>query len=137
MNRIQLKVKIKSLASEARIIRLEEGRARSPELRYSLTEHRKGIVRYEARHSLLLYGYTHGKEYCQLEKYTKEDPDWKYIKKMSYRFGFVNTDEEVLDGWIERGKKWASYARKYRGQEPSEQPSLESQEEVGSPALLQ
>lgn len=65
--RVYLKVKIKSLAEEARIIRKEESRARTPELKQSLKHHRKWDVRNEARATLVAYGYLRGKKLCEIE----------------------------------------------------------------------
>lgn len=62
-----LKVKIKSLAEEARIIRKEESRAKTPELKQSLKYHRKWDVRNEARATLVAYGYLRGKKLCEIE----------------------------------------------------------------------
>ncbi len=74
-----LKVKIKSLAAEARIIRQEERRAKEQGL-YNLVnglhEHRVGIVRHEAHVSLLAYGVLRGRTRLQIEgKVTAETND--------------------------------------------------------------
>jgi hypothetical protein len=65
-----IKVKILSLAAEARIIRRQEAKARAHEdlfLRMGLADHRKGIVRHEARHALLAYGFLRGTPYKKME----------------------------------------------------------------------
>lgn len=84
MSKIYLKVKIKSLADEAKIIRREERQAilrrdRKEELgNYTranqehkvfegLREHRMGIVRSEARAAQLAYGFIKGKKYAEIE----------------------------------------------------------------------
>ena len=62
----KLRVNIKSLAAEARIIRQESRRAGYP---YSgiLTEHRRGKLREEARYSHLALGYVRGRSYASME----------------------------------------------------------------------
>jgi len=106
MNRIQLKVKIISLADEAKTIRREEKKALTPELRHSLTEHRKGIVRHEARHSLLLYGFMNGKQYREIEAYTERPPSWSKIKRMAKRFIFEPELRAALVDWCGEGQLW-------------------------------
>jgi hypothetical protein len=112
-----LKVKIKSLAAEARIIRLEEDKAlcrkrgaaaytpsgapggdkkpkqkSSPhrkEDRYqSLREHRVFDVRKEQRASLLAYAFIRGKSYAAVEKPHKDNPpDLDRVQKLVEKFG--------------------------------------------------
>jgi hypothetical protein len=81
MHVVYLKVKIKSLAAEASIIRKEEHRRhfrRSPgsnrttrinpdDVFFGLYRHRVGELRTEARAAQLAYGYLRGREYTQLE----------------------------------------------------------------------
>ena len=86
---IQLKVKIKTLAAEARIIKQEEQRAkkrRKTELLQSLTEHRKGVVRQEARLSLLAYGFLRGRSLQQIES-SQRPVDWQKVQVMAQRYG--------------------------------------------------
>lgn len=84
---IELKVKIKSLAAEATIIRREERLAKTVETRASLHQHRVGVVRYEARHSLLAYGYLRGRSYRQIEASCKRSPDWSSVERMIKKYG--------------------------------------------------
>lgn len=66
----QLKVKIKSLACESNIIRLEERKAKKfkqTALLNDLTEHRKNAVREHSRYALLTYAYLRGKSYSKTE----------------------------------------------------------------------
>lgn len=81
-----LKVKIRSLMAEARIIRHEESRARGA-LRVALCDHRRGIVRTAARHNMLAYGFLRGRRYDQLERLAKSKPDWKEVDALVRRFG--------------------------------------------------
>ena len=85
--RAYLKVKIKSLAEEARIIRKEEKRARRKSIRMGLADHRKGIVRTEARHTHLAYGFLRGRDYHQMESSTHEAPNWDKVRKMVEKYG--------------------------------------------------
>lgn len=68
--RVYLKVKIKSLANEARIIRQEERKCKDTDLRNGLTNHRKNEVRREARSTLIAYGFMNGKKFYEIERMT-------------------------------------------------------------------
>ena len=99
--RLFLKVKIKSLAAEACIIRAEE--RKNSRLRNELAEHRRGVVRYEARLTLLAYGFLRGLSYKQIEPKANSKPDMDRIRKMVNRYGahreYENgaTDEAIND----------------------------------------
>lgn len=104
-----LKVKIKSLAEEAQIIRLEEKRALArtpdgkpskwtdPDLYCSLREHRVKDVRKEQRHSLLAYAFLRGVPYVKVEPKVGRkdqpkwvsDPDWKRVGQLVDKFGLT------------------------------------------------
>ena len=104
-NRTYLKVKIKSLAAEAKIIRIEEKRARRPGLRRGLEDHRRGIVRTEARHTHLAYGFIRGLEYHQMESTTHEAPNWEKVRKMVEKYGAYvvwDTSSETYDDYRKR-----------------------------------
>ena len=124
--RTYLKVKIKSLAEEARIIRKETKRARTVSIKNGLALHRKGIVRNEARHTCLAYGFLRGLEYRQMEHKAFVAPDWAKIRRMVQKYGshWDNTAENCygtlalqavadereailkrLDQWIEKAKQ--------------------------------
>lgn len=68
--RLFLKVKIKSLAEEARIIRREERKSANT-LRNRLHEHRTHDVRRESRAALIAYGYLGGKSLFVIEQKAK------------------------------------------------------------------
>jgi hypothetical protein len=83
-----LKVKVKSLAEEARIIRLEESRAgKDGFLRSELHHHRVVDVCKEQRSSLLAYGFLRGVEYAAIEAKTETPPDWPRVAKLVSKFG--------------------------------------------------
>jgi len=99
-NRQFLKVKIKSLAAEAQIIRHEERRSAGLR-RASLCEHRRGIVRREARSALLAYGYLRGRLYPELERSNRPNrpgPDWATVERLVKKYG---TGKAFEHGWYE------------------------------------
>ncbi len=85
MSVVFLKVKVKSLAAEVRIIRREE--RRNPELRGDLARHRRDVVRKEARHSLLAYGYLRGRKLSAMEPKAHTEPNWSEVERMIRRYG--------------------------------------------------
>ncbi len=90
-----LKVKIKSLAAESQIIRLEEnkvlGRKKPDTLLYlSLREHRTADVRREQRAALLAYAFIRGKQYAACEKpATDNPPDLSRVRQLVEKFGGI------------------------------------------------
>ncbi len=82
-----LKVKIKSLAVEAQIIRREERKARDHQTREELHSHRVNDVRHEARCSLLAYAFLRGKSKVSVEPCSKCAPDWKRVGQIVRKFG--------------------------------------------------
>lgn len=86
--REMLRVKLKSLAEEARIIRLEERRAwRHPELREELHRHRVDQVRATARDTHVAYGLIKGRTIEQIEGKSGTEPNWDAIEKMIKKYG--------------------------------------------------
>lgn len=98
-----LKIKIKSLAAEAGIIRHEERRWRKAPtntgtphpLYFGLRQHRVFTVRREARSSQLAYGFMRGRPYKSMEPACRRPPDWANIKKIAARF----SDEKTMEGF--------------------------------------
>lgn len=86
--REMLRVKLKSLAAEAKIIRAEEKRTHGL-LRHELHSHRVREVRSEARHTHLAYGFIRGRTYAQMERSPLKGypPDWERVRKMTKRYG--------------------------------------------------
>lgn len=97
---IHLKVKVKSLAAEAVIIRAEAKKVKG-EVKHRLNVHRTGVVRWHARHNQLAYGLLRGRPYEVMEKHCCEAPDFAEIAKLAGRFG--GEDEEV-SVWIREAK---------------------------------
>lgn len=85
--RTHLKVKIKSLAAEAKIIRAEE--RKGGVMVNSLHFHRVCDVRREARHSQLAYAFIRGVPYKVVEPNSKNAPNWSYVAKLVEKFGIV------------------------------------------------
>lgn len=87
--REMLRVKAKSLAEEARIIRREEKRARPGLLREELHRHRVMDVRSEARATYLAYGLIRGTALEKIErpKEPRTDVLWKRVKAMVRSYG--------------------------------------------------
>lgn len=80
--RSKFRVKIKSLAEEARIIRHEEARTPDPSWRGCLRGHRIHELRRESRSAQLAYAFVRGVPYKVVENRCKEDPDLKRIKEI-------------------------------------------------------
>lgn len=109
-----LKVKIKSLAEEARIIRREEWQIKSRPVGYresgwlaklnGLHHHRTQVVRREARATQLAYGFLRGRRYSQIEAAASTEPSWDRVAAMVRKYGSVRwpvteTIPELLKLW--------------------------------------
>jgi hypothetical protein len=112
--RIYLKVKARSLAEESRIIRRQEAIQKhraawakaheAPEeerearaLWDGLSEHRRIVVRREARSTQLAYAFIRGKAYRDIEAYSHEQPNWTNVKRLVQRYG--EFDAATFDAW--------------------------------------
>jgi hypothetical protein len=119
MSIIFLRVKVRSLAEEARIIRHEERRAK-PIWRRSLTlgensapdytffhlrNHRVFDVRREARAALLAYGFLRGKSYFAIEAKCYEEPDWTRVAELVKKYG--EPQKYTRDSAFAAVKLWA------------------------------
>lgn len=102
MNRsVFLKVKIKSLAEEARIIRREERKAKEAELKNSLHNHRVRAVRAESRATQIAYGFLRGRTFRQVESNSHKPIDWTRVKSMVGRYG----DARAFDAWAKEAQE--------------------------------
>jgi hypothetical protein len=83
-----LKIKIKSLAAEARIIRDEERKwpGQHP-LRASLRKHRLRDVRAEGRYALLAYGFLRHRPLAAVEGTARSEPCWERVQKLAEKYG--------------------------------------------------
>ena len=87
-----MKIKIKHLAEEARIIRLEEHRTRNWFAMMRLKSHRRVRLRRIARANQLAYAYLRGVPYTTVERTTKADTEYVGalmipMSKVVYEFG--------------------------------------------------
>jgi hypothetical protein len=108
MMKLFLKIKLKSLAAEARIIRKEEiklrNRARQRRAKGkpvdvaatldALHEHRIMAVRRESRLTHLAYGFLRGRSYTAMERKatTLKPSDWTRVKAMIQKYGGTEID---------------------------------------------
>jgi hypothetical protein len=100
-----LKVKIKSLAAEAVIIRKEERRHRG-DTKTSLHTHRIIDVRREARAALLAYGFLRGRAYVAMERPTpRERPAWQRVEHLVKKYG----TDDIRDR-MQRFSEWKADA---------------------------
>lgn len=99
---IHLKIKVKSLASEARIIR-KEAKKTSGDVKYGLNAHRTSVVRPQARASLLAYGILRGVPYCVMERSCRYEPDFNRVIKMATSFGARG---EQCDAWRDEAERY-------------------------------
>jgi hypothetical protein len=107
--KLYLKMKIMSLAAEARIIRTEEKKWPGEHaVRNGLHQHRIRDVRSEARHALLAYGFLRGRDYRRLERKAARAPDWERVQKLAEKFGAASkTDLPVV---AQRFAQWRDAA---------------------------
>lgn len=97
--RAMLRVKVKSLMEEARIIRAEEHRTRNGWLFAELREHRVKVLRCEARATHIAYGLLRGKTLGQIEfGLGVEKPMGKYIadKVLAMLGKYKDDDQNII-----------------------------------------
>ncbi len=98
---IHLRIKIKSLAAEAAIIRKEANKTNGM-TKWSLNQHRTTIVREHARLNQLAYGLLRRVPYKVMEKKCDKAPDFKKVLELAVRFG--EEDKKYLALWEEEAK---------------------------------
>ena len=92
------RVNVKSLACEARIIRLEEHRC-GPGYRAELSAHRRGRLREEARYSHLALAFLRGRDYRAVENAAGTPVSVKRLfEKIARHWSGVTTCEVV--SWL-------------------------------------
>jgi len=113
---IELKVKLKSLAEEARIIRKEELKLKVERKFYKLNElhiHRVQHIRPIARATHLAYGLIRGLGYHQIERTSKSQPNWGKVRAMVEKYSELDERKanlEMLKLWEENRTILASAA---------------------------
>jgi hypothetical protein len=100
-----LKIKIMSLAAEARIIRKEERKWPGPsDARQGLHRHRVIDVRRECRVANLAYGFLRGRSYRALEAKCYEEPNWQRVAELIRKYGQTGLPADdirkALKDWI-------------------------------------
>lgn len=116
--REMLRVKVKSLAEEARIIRAEERKTHG-QLREELHLHRVNTVRYHARHATLALGFIKGRTRAQMEPTGDKPIHWPEIKRMLQQYGapaMLPMLKEISD--TEKAIEAFRESRKARAEEP-------------------
>ena len=106
--RFALKIKIKSLAEEARIIRAAEDKLKGqgvdnfqyPAEGWKLYAHRIQVVRPEARATQLAYAYLRGVPYRKVEPISHAEPNWHRVEKMVEKYGSQPFDRAAFHAWI-------------------------------------
>ncbi len=90
LNLFALKIKVKSLAAESRIIRAQELKLKGKNwcsLANPLRDHRRGPLRAEARDAHIAYGFLKGRTYRQMEDDPETEPNWDNIARMVKKYG--------------------------------------------------
>ena len=130
-----LKIKIKSLAAEAKIIRKEALKVRASGRRLSalkklghdvqedwienhyasfreLEAHRKWDVREESRASGIAYAFVRGKDYARMEAANSSPAPWETAKRLAKKYGPNIVENENFDT---RWTKFYSDAKAHLG----------------------
>ena len=106
-----LKVKLKTLAEEARIIRHEERKYYGMD-RWDLQHHRKTVVRDEARRTLIAYQFIRGRNWrihvssCDFTRRT----DFDAIERMIKRYGSFESYNAIAEFRSEYLENWMAIA---------------------------
>ncbi len=105
-----IKVKILSLAAEAKIIRKQEQIARQHRdrtRRLGLRKHRTGIVRHEARHALLAYAFLRDTPYKTVEAkcHGNSKPDFAKVRISIEKYVLARRYDDLRDEW-ESNDEW-------------------------------
>ena len=113
--KVYLKIKIMSLAAEARIIRNEERKwPGQSDARQGLHLHRVHDVREECRSANLAYGFLRGRAYKALEAKCYQEPNWGRVAELSRKYGLtaMKTDEvrKAVKDWRELDVRWSKAA---------------------------
>jgi hypothetical protein len=124
-----LRIKIKHLALEPALVKLEERRKRAkahykalkaskagntpayedPWLAVEMRVHRLAVIRPEARAAQLAYAFLRGKSYASVEPTSKYAPPIQRVAELIVKYG-AHTDKglamESLIPWIEASGRW-------------------------------
>jgi len=114
MRSLELKIKLKTLAAEAKFIRREElrlkGNMKRDAYREHLYLHRINVVRREARATHLAYQFLRGIPYEQVENHALplvRPPRWDRVLTMVQKYGDKPLTLDDLKAWREKTAKAA------------------------------
>jgi len=110
--RVFLKVKLKSLAAEAKIIRDHEKKVTDEWIRSELVNHRRNFLRADARNSLLAYSFLNGWEYWQIENKARSKPNFQKIYRMVRKYGNAHLLTQIEKEFKDWQKNALEYWRK-------------------------
>ena len=96
----ELRVNVKSLAAEARIIRLEERKVRDDSILGMMHGHRVHHVRNESRIAQLALACVRGVPYRMVENSTRNPVSVSDLRKKLNRFMAGLVTEEFVEGWL-------------------------------------
>lgn len=103
---VELKIKIKSLAEEARIIRKEEDKLHGM-AKWKLQHHRKTVVRNEARRALIAYLWILGRDWeaaASTDKFTAAS-DFHSVVRMIQKYGGETLSEKREPDFFRKEKQ--------------------------------
>lgn len=109
-----IRVNLKSLSEESKIIKKEVKRIKDSDTKNYLTNHRKLKVRQESRSTQLALAAIKGVPYSSVEQNAKTEPNWQRISekfkthvRSSPYFGNTPKEErKKLSSWIDEAKKF-------------------------------
>lgn len=115
MSNLHLKVKIHTLSDEAIYIRrlqrrLEKNKAKIKQNAklttpwQSLQDHRRQVIRREARSSFLAYGFLRGRPITVVEQKCRTQPDWRNVEQIVSRFT-TEPDKRIVQQKFEQWKQ--------------------------------
>jgi len=105
---VHLRIKIKTAAEEARLIRAEAHKTWG-DARWDLNAHRTGKLRRHARENLLVYGALRGVPYEVMERRCETPPNFSNVEKTALRFG---GEPGIIEQWIGEAKNYLKGERK-------------------------
>ena len=95
-----LRVNVKSLAAEAKLIRYEEKRA-GIQYQAALNGHRRGRLREEARYAQLALAFVRGRAYRSVEMEGSSEPDASRLFQKLNRFTYYpHPSEASVKQWL-------------------------------------
>ena len=100
-----LRVNVKTLAVESKVIRKEMLKTSSTFVKSYLNNHRINVLRSEARHTQLALAAVRGKPYIEIEPKTTHPPDFDRVRAKARKYIWYRKDKEKIDKWIEIAKR--------------------------------